>query len=71
MALEAKYEGRCGGCLERIHVGDTVEFGEKDSFTGHRRVVHVDCDAAAPVERAEVVCPECWLIKPCGCEDGL
>lgn len=69
MSFEAKYEGRCPECLERIHMGDLVQFGPEDSFSRRRPVVHVDCEAAAPVERVEVVCDKCFLIKPCGCDD--
>lgn len=58
----ARYPGRCDGCGERIHAGDEVKYDDQD-------VIHADCDESTTVERPAVICPSCWLSKPCGCED--
>lgn len=64
-AFKAKYPGYCSTCDDRINAGDLVVYVD-DSL------VHLDCEgpALAPV-RAEWVCPQCWLVMPCGCQDGL
>lgn len=65
MSFEAKYKSRCGDCGESILPGDVVRWDESDE--DRPRVVHVECDPA-PVEREQApVCPECWLLLPCGC----
>ena len=69
MSFEAKYEGRCADCLERIHVGDLVQFSEEN------RVVHVDCDPSVSEtdldrDAKREVCQKCWLLKPCECEES-
>jgi hypothetical protein len=63
MEFTARYNGVCTACPERIHEGDLV------TYTVDRELVHVDCAAAIPVERPTVTCPDCWTIKPCGCDD--
>ena len=67
MSFEAKYEGRCPDCGERIHVGDLVQFSTEN------RVEHVMCDASAGEtdldrDAKREVCQKCWLLKPCECE---
>lgn len=64
-AFEARYGGRCGGCDDRIRPGQLVVFVDDE-------LVHLDCEEAAlRVRPAAVVCTECWLERPCPCEDGL
>lgn len=64
MAFEAKYPGRCADCGEDIERGDLIQYDE-DS-----RIVHADCDPEpTAAERPTETCTECWLIKPCGCEE--
>lgn len=75
MGFQARYEGKCVECGERIHIGDQIEIAEQsvaDGF-GQTTYVHVDCDDA--YEETELdrdakreVCPVCFLLKPCGCE---
>lgn len=65
-ALRARFGGRCGGgCGERIVPGDTIVYVDDE-------VVHVACegDAIRPARRAPV-CSNCWLEKPCSCDDEV
>lgn len=56
--FEARYNGRCGACDERIREGDTVRFDGDD-------LVHADCATSAPREQApRPVCPECFTEIP-------
>ncbi|MGH3703008.1 MAG: hypothetical protein ACRDT9_00125 [Agromyces sp.] len=71
MTFIAKYPGRCDDCREGIIPGQEVEFkGEADN----RKLVHVVCDTPGELtdldRDAELpVCPEHWLVQPCGdCE---
>ena len=75
MSFEAKYEGRCADCGERIHVGDLIRFDapEIDVEALVARYVHVDCDASVSEtdldrDAKREVCQKCWLLKPCECE---
>ncbi|WNT44944.1 hypothetical protein SEA_ABBYDAISY_49 [Arthrobacter phage AbbyDaisy] len=61
MSFEAKYNGTCSECEDRIHVGDIVTYVD-DSL------MHEDCNASARPERTAEVCTRCWLTKPCDCE---
>lgn len=63
-AFRAKFGGKCAGCGERIIPGDEVVYVDDE-------LVHLEHEAwalrkSAPVE----VCTECWLVKPCACQDG-
>jgi hypothetical protein len=60
--FEAKYPGPCADCDERIKPGQLVYFAEDG-------VAHVDCEEIIPPERPTVTCTECWLIKPCRCDE--
>lgn len=62
--FEAKYGGTCCTCDERIHVGDIVTYALDDVL------VHTGCEKSARPVRKQDVCGTCWLVKPCGCEDG-
>lgn len=63
-AFEAKYGGKCEGCGARIIPGQLVVFVDDE-------LVHLECEPWALRKAAEVdVCPACWLVRPCGCEDG-
>lgn len=62
MAFDARFEGVCGECGERIHVGDKATYID-DS------IAHLDCEDASWPGRKPEVCPKCWLTMPCGCED--
>lgn len=60
--FEAKYRGKCVACGETIHEGDVIRYNDAGS-------THADCDEIEPQERPAVICHQCWLTKPCGCED--
>lgn len=66
MAFPAKYEGgMCpADCGQRIHEGDMVRYDGDE-------LVHDEC-APKPnrytIAPSEVVCPDCWLVKPCRCD---
>lgn len=60
--FEARYGGTCGACDERIHVGDLATYAEDV-------IVHVDCESSARPERKPEVCTQCWMTKPCDCEE--
>lgn len=78
MAFTARYTGTCARNRDHIYVGDIVEYNAAD------RLVHVECDIEADA-RADAapddnltdldrdalrpVCPRCFLIQPCGCDD--
>lgn len=63
MSFEAKYEGWCGGCDGRIHPGDIATYVDDE-------IAHLDCETGtAPLRPAEV-CNQCWLTKPCDCEEA-
>ena len=72
MGFEARYEGQCSECGERIHMGDEIEYA---SAATERPVlyVHTVCpgDPRVDLRPSEEVCTVCWLVKPCGCEDGV
>jgi len=61
----AKYSGQCAGGCDGIEPGDEVEFVDDV-------LMHTDCEnseglrAESPDRKTET-CPECWVIKPCGC----
>lgn len=66
MSFRARFEGGfCpAGCGLRIHEGDDIEKVDGE-------YVHADCAPKHdPLELApsEVVCPDCWLVKPCRCD---
>lgn len=61
--FEAKYGGSCGACDERIRMGELVTYADDN-------LVHAECEAAARIVRKADVCGTCWLVRPCGCEDG-
>lgn len=63
MTFEAKYRGECAGCGHPIEVGQMI-------FEYRGEYAHVECDVAAAYRRRPAdVCQECFLEKPCGCED--
>lgn len=62
----ARYDGTCAAdCGNRIHPGDLVRY-EDD------QLVHDEC-APKPdpleLKPTEVVCPDCYCIRPCRCLD--
>lgn len=69
MSFPAKFEskGLCpAGCGYRIHTGDAIRKDDNGQF------VHDECAPKADrftIGAHEVVCPDCWLVKPCRCDD--
>lgn len=61
----ARYPGKCPACGDAIDTGDLLTYDEDDV------VVHSECASRAPEQtrRPVVICPSCYLAKPCGCED--
>lgn len=62
MSFEAKYNGWCSDCDDRIHVGDQVAYDED-------KLIHLECDTSNAPGRIADACGTCWLTKPCECED--
>lgn len=64
--FEARYSGYCHAeCGERIEQGDLVRYSDEGDL------LHEDCiDRPTPIERPVTVCPSCWLIRPCDCEES-
>lgn len=56
--IETQFETDCVECGFVIRRGQLIEMAS-DGFWRHSR-----CPVLAPV------CTECWIEKPCGCEDG-
>lgn len=63
----ARYDGTCAAhCGNRIHPGDVVRYDDDDQLRH---------DACTPkpskfdIGPREIVCPDCWLVKPCRCDD--
>lgn len=62
MTFTARYHGTCPRCCEHISPGDDAAWLDDD-------VVHAHCDdKVAAATRPFVVCPDCWMTKPCFCE---
>lgn len=65
--FQAQYGGSCEGCTERIIPGDRVLYVEGG-------LIHAGCaDPDLRVRRRlvkEEVCAVCFIVRPCGCEDG-
>lgn len=59
----ACYHSQCGSCDGHISPGDTARWLDDE-------VVHALCtDDPAPPARPVVVCTDCWMTKPCFCDD--
>ena len=67
MSIRAQFDGKqCpADCGNRIHEGDLIENVDGEW-------VHVECAPKADpftLGPREVVCPDCWLVKPCRCDE--
>lgn len=61
--FEAKYGDVCDRCEEGIRVGQRVTYVGDD-------LVHGSCvDVPGRVVKKAETCTECWLEKPCPCDD--
>ncbi len=63
----ARYDGTCAAeCGNRIHPGDAVRYDDDDQLRH---------DACTPkpskfdMRLTDVVCPDCFCIRPCRCLD--
>lgn len=64
MSFVAKYSGTCGrDCGDPIVPGDEVE------YVPEYELVHADCEAEASLTRVTETCTDCFIQKPCPCED--
>jgi hypothetical protein len=67
--FEARYDGRCQACNERIYAGDMCTFDDD-------RIVHADCERTQfrdPFTIERQPCPKCFTVPPvsgvCGCDE--
>jgi hypothetical protein len=60
-AFTARYHSTCGHCGEPISPGDSAQWVDDE-------VIHAICNDDQP-DRPVVVCTDCWMTKPCFCED--
>jgi hypothetical protein len=62
--FEAKYNGVCATCGHTIYAGQMIRHTD-DGYE------HVICKTTSSVDLQpnEVVCTECFMVKPCECDD--
>jgi hypothetical protein len=62
--FKAQYEGHCHAkSLDPIQPGESVTYVDD-------RLVHAKCANDSTVKpRPVTVCQECWVAKPCSCDD--
>lgn len=68
MAWLARYRGVCDFCGGGIEVGDQITF--RAGMGDERHVIHAYCSESIRPSRPAVVCPVCFMERPCPCEDG-
>ena len=63
----ARWPGRCERCGEAIEEGDLVHYPDADAT----QVEHVGCTRVGRRSGtvAEVVCTDCFMVRPCPCDD--
>jgi hypothetical protein len=66
MSFPARFASRCGACGEDIEIGDQIKKADDDYDS--LAYIHADCQPSTPIKQAEV-CTNCFLEKPCPCED--
>lgn len=68
MSFEARFPGRCDDCGGHIDAGDLIEFSRRE---GRRYLRHVECpdDPSVSLRSGESVCPTCFTVRPCECDD--
>jgi hypothetical protein len=67
-AFQARFEGRCDDCREPIARGEWIV--SKGDGRGYAHEVCPDTpDSRLDLAPGEVVCPTCWLVKPCDCPE--
>ncbi len=59
--MEAEFGGECPECLGRIGVGDEI-------MRADNGWVHVSCPDDPVIG---VICPVCFLEKPCDCDGAI
>lgn len=62
--FEARFIGNCGSCEGGIYPGDPLRFSEG-------KYIHADCLDIIPEtpRRPGPVCSNCFIEKPCECDD--
>ncbi|MGE0141323.1 MAG: hypothetical protein AB7R77_26300 [Ilumatobacteraceae bacterium] len=70
--FEARFAGRCRAddCpTGKIRVGEQVTYDERDQLV-HASHAGVEPEPGPTVlGPREVMCPDCWTVKPCRCDD--
>jgi len=61
-ALAARH-GTCASCGEHVSPGEPIHYLAGAGWA------HANCDAPTADDRPRPVCPECFLQKPCPCDD--
>ncbi|MCI2958217.1 hypothetical protein MN032_10960 [Agromyces atrinae] len=67
MSFPAQYAGRCRKCREEIAEGDLIQSSDE-----HGGYIHEACEGATHPTRADEareVCTDCFVLKPCGCDE--
>lgn len=67
MQFTAKWSGKCSDCGHWWMPGEEIEYRE----FGSKELFHVVCPEPDPVVELrpnEVVCKDCFIVKPCGCD---
>jgi hypothetical protein len=62
----ARFSAVCGNCEGRFNPGERAKYEDDD-------LIHAGCagrPASARRQLAVVVCTQCFLEKPCPCDDG-
>lgn len=62
----AAYAGVCTECDEPFEVGQPIE----KHGQGYAHATHEAGLSRLDLAPDEVVCTDCFLVKPCGCDDG-
>lgn len=72
MAFEAMYPGRCAGdCGKPIEVGDLIQRTDEGGDYVHHGCATREKPSRLDLQPGEVVCTDCFMIKPCPCQDGV
>lgn len=71
-AIEAAYRTICARCGGLIQLGEWI-IPDQVQNLARGRWQHVTCpdDWDADLRPTERVCGECFIVKPCPCDDGL
>lgn len=67
----ARFSGKCAGCRAGIRVGQMVTYNADDKIVHAETCsdVEIPTDDPTVLKPTEVLCPDCWTVKPCRCDD--